>query len=493
MPKKDIAIVFDCGATNLRVIAMDTSGAIIASKSMPNETDQDPLYPEGRIWDVEKLWLKFCKASKYVMESINGQRIVGVTVTTFGVDGTFIDQNDQLLYPVISWQCTRTQNIMQNIGHYIPLEYLYQVSGVFPYPFNTISKMIWFKENKPEVISKAKQFLFLPSLFLRKLGGQAINDTTMMGTSMMADLKARKFSDDILNRLGLSPELFGPLANPGDEAGTIDTEGAKATGLPKGTPLFLSGHDTQFAIFGSGAGLSQPVLSSGTWEILMARSNNFTATQSELELGLTTEADAEPGVYTIGQNWLGSGVLEWFSKNFYPGLSSEVLYNTMIGDAENVKPGAHGLNIDPAFFAESDSRGGTIHGITIHTTPGEIYRALLESLAFRLREGLETLQSAGKFQAERLICVGGGSKNRLWNQIRADVCKVPIQLIEHKETTVLGAALFIFGSSGIYADANEARQQIQYNAQIFKPSEETSAYEALYEEYLDLKQRMKLV
>lgn len=223
----------------------------------------------------------------------------------------------------------------------------------------------------------------------------------------------------------------------------------------------------------------------------MARSNNFTSTTSELNRGLTTEADAEPGVYTIGQNWLGSGVLEWFSKNFYSGLNSDMLYETMIGDAEDVKPGAHGLIIDPAFFAEAGNRGGTIHGVNIHTTRGEIYRAFLESLACRLREGLETLQSAGKFRTERLICVGGGSKNRLWNQLRADVCIVPIQLIGHKETTVLGAALFVFGGAGVFADANEARKHIPYNAQIIEPSNEASAYEELYEKYLQLKQRMK--
>ncbi len=491
MTKQDIAIVFDCGATNLRVIAMNTSGTILASESMANETSEDPHFGGGRIWDVEQLWQKFSKASQKVAKTVEPERIAGVTVTTFGVDGTFFDKNNRMLYPVISWQCSRTQPIMQNIDRYIPLEHLYSVSGVFPYPFNTINKMIWLKENRPDVLSEANQFLFLPSIFLMKMGGKAVNDTTMMGTSMMADLKARKFSDDILKQLALSPELFGPLGDPGDEAGVIDKKGSEATGLPEGTPLFLSGHDTQFAIFGSGADLRQPVLSSGTWEILMARSNSFTSTTTELEHGLTTEADAEPGVYTIGQNWLGSGVLEWFSKNFYAGLNNEVLYETMIGKAEKVKPGAHGLTIDPSFFAEGDSRGGTIHGLTINTTRGELYRAMLESLAFRLREGLETLQKAGNFETQSLICVGGGSKNRLWNQLRADVCNLPVQLIEHKETTVLGAALFVFGGAGLFADATEARKQIPYNPQIIEPSNKAEIYDGLYEAYLQLKQSVK--
>nr|WP_235207974.1 FGGY family carbohydrate kinase [Saccharicrinis fermentans] len=105
MHKKDIAIVFDCGATNVRVIAMDKTGNILASHAMPNETDEDPYFPGGRIWDLEKLWSKLCKAAKIVTGEIDTERIIGTTVTTFGVDGAFTDKKGEILYPVISWQC----------------------------------------------------------------------------------------------------------------------------------------------------------------------------------------------------------------------------------------------------------------------------------------------------------------------------------------------------------------------------------------------------
>jgi L-fuculokinase len=489
MIKKDIAIVFDCGATNIRVIGIDTQGKILASQSFANQTDEDPYFKGGKIWDIEKLWNKFCKAAKVVTTQINPDRIAGVTVTTFGVDGSFIDQNNQLLYPVISWQCNRTEPIAKSIDRYIPLKVLYDISGVFPYSFNTIFKMIWFKENRPDIIEKASKFLFIPSLFIQKLGGLGINDSTMMGTSMMADLRARKFSDKILNHLKLPPFLFGAPEEPGQSAGMINKSASRKTGLPTGTPLFFAGHDTQFALFGSGAEFRQPVLSSGTWEILMARSLDFTATNKTLSGSLTTEADSETGVYDIGQNWLGSGVLEWFSQNFYPELTGNELYETMISEAENLIPGNHGLNINPAFFRDGTNSGGTIHGLSLHTSRAEIYRALLESLAYRLRESLETLEQAGHFKAEKIICVGGGSKNRLWNQLRADVCNLPIQLIEHKETTVLGAALFTFTGSGIYNSVKEAREAIDFNPKLIMPSANAAIYNELYEKNLTFKQK----
>lgn len=488
MNQKDIAIVFDCGATNVRVIAIDKSGQILSSATMPNETDEDPNYAGGRIWDLEKLWNKLTKAAQKVTSEIDIKRIAGTTVTTFGVDGAFTDEKGEILYPVISWQCQRTAPIMDNIEKYIPLKDIYKISGVYPYAFNTINKFIWFKENKPEILEQSHRFLFISSLLIHKLSGVLKNDATMMGTSMMSDLGKREISNKLLKLIGLDKEIFGSIGEPGEQAGDVTADASQETGLPEGTPVFLSGHDTQFAIFGSGAQLNQPVLSSGTWEILMTRSNSFSTSTAELTNNLTTELDSNLDIYNIGQNWLGSGVMEWFSKNFYAELKGDELYDTMIQEAELEMPGAEGVMVDPAFYDDGSSlNSGTIKGLTISTRRSQMYRAFLESLAFRLREGLEALEAAGKFKTERIICVGGGSKNRLWNQLRADVCNTSIQLIEQKETTVLGASMFVFAGAGVYKTANMARQKISYNPQVIKPSGNRQVYDQLYNNYIKFK------
>lgn len=484
MIQKDISIVFDCGATNVRVIAMNKMGQILAAKSFPNETDEDPNYQGGRIWKMEKMWDKLCQAAQKVTSKIDIQRIAGATVTTFGVDGTFVSKECNLLYPVISWQCPRTQPIMDTIEKYVPKQELYRISGVYPYAYNTINKLLWFKENRPEIIEKAHQFLFISSILIHKLTGEMRNDSSMSGTSMMLDLKSRSLSKEIHAKLGLDTNMWGSLAEPGEQAGRIHEKASQITGIPVGIPVYFAGHDTQFAIFGSGAELNQPVLSSGTWEILMARTKQFSSSEIELANKLTTEADAQPGYFNIGQNWLGSGVLEWFSRNFYPELSCNNLYETMIHEAEQIAPGTHGLKIDPAFIKESDnSEAGVISGLTINTSRAQIYRALIESLAFRLREGLTSLQTAGNFKAEQIICVGGGSKNKLWNQIRADVCNLPIQVIDQKETTVLGAAFFVFAGSGLFNSVEEARNNIVYKREFVNPSQNSQKYNVLYLEY----------
>jgi L-fuculokinase len=469
MPGGDIVLVFDCGATNVRVMALDGKGRIRASASRPNNTRPDPLYPAYRIWDVEEIWSKMCHASAEVVSKINRSDIAGVTITTFGVDGTLVNRSGEMLYPVISWQCERTIPVMAKIDKYIPLNELYRESGVLPFTFNTINKLIWFAENKPEIVEKSHMFLFMPSLFSLKLTGEMVNDITMAGTSMLMDQSSRRFSAKIPDRIGFPSEKLGEPVEPGSITGRITPGASIATGIPEGIPVIATGHDTQFAVFGSGAEKNQPVLSSGTWEILMVRSGRFRSEEEQLKMGITTELDAKSGLYNIGNQWIASGMLEWARKNLYSDIDKDV-YEVMIAGAEKVPQGCRGVRVVPRFYEELQGKpGGEITGLTMETTRDEIYRAMLEALAERLAEGKRALETAGGFRTESILCVGGGSKNRLWNRLRARSTGVPVKIIDHKETTVLGASLFVQAACGNASSPEEARSAVDYRTEIIEP------------------------
>lgn len=468
--KGDIVIVFDCGATNVRVIAIDRLGYVIASESSPNNTAPDPFYPNYRIWDMNEIWHKMCNASKIVTGKIKRNDIAGITVTTFGVDGTLFDRSGNMLYPVISWQCERTNPIMADIGKYIPLTDLYKECGVLPFTFNTINKLIWFKEQKPELVEKSYRFLFMPSIFAYLLTGEMINDTTMAGTSMVTSLSSRKFSDSVLGRIGFGQEKFGNPVEAGTVTGRVHHGASELTGIPEGTPVVATGHDTQFAIFGSGAEINQPVLSSGTWEILMVRSKSYKTDKEQLDLAITTELDSRPGLFNIGNQWIASGVLEWARRNLFADLTDDV-YEKMISAAEKVPAGCNGIEVIPKFYEELKGKaGGQILGLTMESTRDEIYRAMLEALSRRLVEGKKALENAGGFKTDSILCVGGGSKNRLWNRLRAQYTGVPVKIISQKETTVLGASLFVQAACGNAASPEEARSLIDYKTEIIEPN-----------------------
>jgi L-fuculokinase len=468
MPKGDIVIVFDCGATNVRVIAINSKGEILASESSPNKTSPDPFYPIYRIWDVNETWKKLCIASGKVLSRIDKNMIAGVTVTTFGVDGTFFDKNGKILYPVISWQCERTEQIIKNIDRYLPASDLYKLTGVFPFSFNTICKFIWFSENKPEIIENSSIFLFMPSIFSFMLTGEMVNDITMAGTSMLTDLRAREFSSTIFDKIKIPVELTGKPVETGTITGKVNSKASSETGLPKGIPVVATGHDTQFAIFGSGAEINQPVLSSGTWEVLMVRSERFRAEKEQLEMGITTEFDSRPGLYNIGNQWIASGILEWARRTMYSDIG-ENDYDFLVSRAEKVPHGCNGVSVIPEFNKIKDASGGKILGLTMESTRDDIYRAILEALSAKLALGKTTLEKAGGFETGSILCVGGGSKNRLWNQLRADYSGVPLKIIGQKETTVLGASLFVQAACGNSASPEEARSAIDYTIEIIEP------------------------
>src|SRR4030043_2341141 len=114
-----LVLVLDCGATNVRTIAVNEKGQLVAQSSLPNNTRADPRYPKYKIWDINEIWDKMCKTTGKVISQIDKSNIVGVTVTTFGVDCAPVKKTGELIYPVISWACERTAPIMENIDKYI--------------------------------------------------------------------------------------------------------------------------------------------------------------------------------------------------------------------------------------------------------------------------------------------------------------------------------------------------------------------------------------
>ena len=186
-----------------------------------------------------------------------------------------------------------------------------------------------------------------------------------------------------------------------------------------------------------------------------------------MEMGITTELDSRKGLYNIGNQWIASGILEWARKNLFNDIKDDV-FDFMISGAEKVPPGSNGVKIIPEF---NSNTGGQILGLTMESTRHEIFRAMLEALSARLVEGKVALEKAGRFNAESILCVGGGSKNRLWNQLRADYTGVPMKIIDHKETTVLGASLFVQAAVGNAGSPEEARSAINYKTEIIEPRE----------------------
>jgi len=170
-------------------------------------------------------------------------------------------------------------------------------------------------------------------------------------------------------------------------------------------------------------------------------------------------------LYNIGSQWLASGALEWIRKSFYPDIK-ENIYDTMISGAEKVLCGSKGIKVKTAF---NESQGAEITGLSMDSTRDEIYRAELEALSDRLRQGKEALENAGGFRTSKIICVGGGTLNHLWNQLRADATGAVIRVIDKTETTVLGASFFVQYATGNASSPEGAAEKVKYNYTEYIP------------------------
>lgn len=472
----EAVLIIDCGATNVRVSAVSPTGQVLSSIGEKNETQTGAEQADYHIWDLQQIWEKVCSSSQKLQKSLPDLNIQGIAVTTFGVDGAPYNSEGQAIYPIISWKCPRTKAIVEKLKP--QLEQLYLNSGVGEFSFNTLYKLVWLKEHRPDIYSEMKHFVFISSMLNHRLTGVVSTDRTMAGTSMLTSLKTRELSPEILELVDLEGFSFPNIVNAGDVISDITAEAAQELGLKNTVPVISAGHDTQFALFASGAEEGEPVLSSGTWEILMARSKEAKLSPEYLDGGITTELDAIDGLYNPGVQWLSSGFLEWLCGMIYKDLEEAPnRYDIMISEAQGVQPGANGVRIENTFLPQAQGAAlGCVQAMSIDSTRSDLYRAALESLALQLRQALKCLETVGSFKAKALYCVGGGSRNALLNQIRADITGLPIKVVDEAETTVLGAAMFAFWGCGYYRSIEEARQAMKPSHRSVVPGPQREQY-----------------
>ncbi len=490
----DLVVVLDCGATNARAVAVDTTGAVVAAASRPNDPVPQADAPDGwLVWDLEEVFGKLAEACAEALAGIDAARVKAVTVTTFGADGAPVAQGGSLTYPVISWQCSRTEELARTIGERMDPWLIFSTTGYQIIGFNTLLKLIWLRENAPQALEDARCWLMMPGLLSMLLCGERSIDPTAASTMMAMDMAARDWSAEMLALAELTPEFFPRWVEPGEVIGAVTAEASARTGLPEGIPVVAAGHDTQFAAVGSGARPDEAILSSGTWEILMLRQDRYEATREGFEAGLLIEADAEAGRWNPQLLMMGSGPLEWIRENLYGEiLERREAYETMIGDAEKIAPGAGGITMIPSFVPDTGPTApwrtrGTILGLGLNTTRGQVYRAGLEGLCFQLRHAIEILETSTGFKPKGIRLVGGGAKNRLWNRLRADVTGLPVTTIANEEATVAGAAIFAFMGAGVFGSVAEGRQAAKLGERTIEPDDnQHSLYDDLYAAYREL-------
>lgn len=490
MSAQIVLLGFDIGATSVKVGAFSPEGQLLSVDSAPNAPKQQLNAPaEWRVWDVDEIWAKLCLCSKKVLASLDDvYEVRGVAVSGFGVDGVPMTKQGEMLYPCISWHCGRTVPQAQRLSETIGNQNLYHTTGYHNYPICTLNRLLWLQENEPQVLERMDYWLHVQDYIVYRLTGQFSTERTIASTTLFLDIKKRTWANSLLSQLDISTRYLSPLYESGTPIGNVTLIASKETGIPEKAIVATGGHDTELAILGTGVNRKETFLDiNGTWEILMAITDECHPLKEGYAKGLDWECHAISGWWNIQALMLAGGVIDWIRSQFYRDRSE---YGVMIEEAVSSPLGANNICILPAFVrgmgpAQAHDPLGAILGITTQSTRGDVSRAMFEALSYQFYQQIEAIENTVGIKADTIRVTGGGQRNPFWMQMKADMSGRALDVLQNVESTLLGAAILAGIGSGVYANVDEALRQINIPLETVEPNLENHAqYRERYEKII---------
>ncbi len=469
----------DIGTTNIKALVFDATGRELAAASTPTPTH----YPRPR-WAFhkpEEIW----QCTQDVLGSITGQigakgEIAGIAVTSMAESGVPLDRNGNPTSDIIAWFDGRTSSQAEWLVSRIGRDRIYKLTGVPLRPIFGLCKILWLKENDPEAFSRTAWWLNVADYIAYMLSGEMATDYSLASRTLAFDLSRLDWSEPLLEQSGISPELFPPAVASGFPLGHVRKDVAAKTGLSVETIVSAGGHDHVCGGFAVGAIEPDTLLNSmGTAEALCIAGKRPTFNPALAAQGYTTGAHvAHDRFYVMGGIHTSGGSIEWLRSI----LGSHLPLDALIEEAAQAPAGCLGVCFQPHLrfgnppHNDPKSRGA-FAGLSADVTRGILFRSVLEGLALEYRLSLEAVTSHPEIdRPERIIAIGGNTKNRLLMRIKASVLDQPVMIAEVEESAALGAAILGGLGAGVYPDAHTALSQMHYSTEVIDPEPELVAH-----------------
>ena len=483
----------DTSTTSSKALLMDEKGNVIAvASSLHTLQTPKPLWSE----QDPREWRDAVSASiRSVLEKagIGGERVAAIGLTGQMHGLVLLDGDGNVLRPAILWNDQRTQSQCDEIHQIIGKEKFIQITGNVALTGFTAPKILWVKENEPEIFSRAKHVL-LPKDYIRyKLTNKYAMDKADGAGTVLFDLKIRDWSDEVLAALKI-PRAWMPNTFEGTEiTGYITEEAASLTGLKAGTPVVAGGGDQ--AAGAVGMGVVEPGivgLTVGTSGVV------FATTPSAL---IEPEGRLHAFCHAVPDKWHFMGVmlsaagsLQWYRDMLAPNVS----FDDLLKEAESIPAGSEGLQFLPYLSGERTphpdplARGAFI-GLTLRHSRAHMTRAVLEGVAFGLKDSFTLIQNAGLGQITQVRASGGGTKSALWRKILASVVEAELVTVNTTEGAAYGAALLAGVGIGKWGDVAKACSScIKITGSTLPVPAESDAYRTSYAVYRELYPALKL-
>ncbi len=486
----------DVGTTGTKTLLIDESGDIVASA-----THEYPMYTPRPQWaeqEPEDWWQAAVESIRQVLQSskISGQEISGIGLTGQMHGMVLLDAKGHVLRPCIMWNDQRTGAQCEWIMNTVGRERFLELTLNPALPGFTAPKIIWTRENEPDVYAKTAKVL-LPKDYLRyRLTGVYATEVSDASGTVLLDVSNRRWSDTVLDELDIPSEWMPECVESPTITGRISSEVAELTGLAAGTPVVGGGGDQ--AASAVGTGIVEPGLVSvtmGTSGVVFA----YTEEPSRDPEGrLHTFCHAVPGKWHVmGVTLSAGGSFRWFRDTL--GLAEKDVaflggmdpYELLTAQAAQAAAGSEGLLWLPYLtgertpYADPNARA-TFFGLTLRHDKRHMVRAVLEGVAYSLRDSIGLFRDL-EIPIQQVRAVGGGARSPVWRQILADVFGTELVTINVTDSTAYGAALLAGVGSKVYASVPEAcAETIRILDRIEPIKENETVYNDYYPVYQSL-------
>jgi len=494
----DLILTIDNGTQSVRALLFDLQGNLVA-KSRVELTAYFSEKPGWAEQNVDYFWKMLGKCTQALWQQENvirenyKARVSAVTITTQRGTVVNLDKNGKPLRPAILWldQRLAQQEAKTKMPWYWRLAFSCLMQTQIIDYFRRKAQANWLAENQPELWQKTDKFLLLSGYLIYQLTDEVKDSVASMVGYLPFDYKKQCWAskhDWKWHVLPIKPPMLPTLVKPGELLGEITAEAAKHTGIKQGTKLIASASDKACEVLGSGCIEPHTAsLSYGT----TATINTNNAKYVEPQTFIPPYPSAVPDNYNAEvMIYRGFWMVNWFKHEFGQreihqakklGVSPESLFDKLIME---IPPGSMGLMLQPYWspgLKNLEAKGAIIGFGDVHTR-AHIYRAILEGLAYALREGRDSLEKKQRKKITQLIVSGGGSQSDAALQLTADIFNLPVHRPHTFETSGLGAAINVAVGCGYYSTYNEAIKQMTRIEGSFLPEPESVVlYEALYQ------------
>ncbi len=471
MPAKPY-LAFDLGAESGRAVLAHLQSGILTTEEVhrfPNE----PVEQGGSLhWDVARLWFEMRKTLAQLEET----ELTGIGVDAWGVDYALLGERGDLLENPYHYRDRRTEGVMEEVFQKVAKEEIYLATGIQFMPINTLYQLFAQQEKGPSVLEAAKQLITIPDLFNYWLTGNAVCEFTNATTTQMVDPIKRTWATSLMERLELPAHLSAPIVEPGSILGTLLPEIAGHSCLAGTTVIAPACHDTGSAVAAIPARDGTAFLSSGTWSLLGTEVDFPVITPDALRLNFTNEGGVN-GTTRFLKNVAGLWMLRGCRQS-WAARGCKYDYGDLTALASRETSFRHFIDPDDGAFVRPLDMLTAIDEFCTRThqsvpqEPGAYVRAVLESLAFKYRFVLRDLEHVTGKHIEQIRIIGGGSKNRLLNQLTADATGRRV-LAGPAEATALGNVAIQILATGGATSLQEVRAIVDrsFPTEVFNPLE----------------------